>query len=510
MKLLDAESTRQLEAEAVAGGASYLELMEQAGAGAADEIVRRYSPAGQNVLILCGKGNNGGDGFVIARHLCKAGARVSVLLTMGHPTTPDAGEMFERLKELPVEIHEPENLLQETERLLRHADLIVDAVFGIGFYGPARPPFGQLFEAVNECGKPVVAVDIPSGLDCDSGRLPDFCIKAGLTVTFSTMKPAQVVYPAAAACGETVVREVGIPKTLTDTQPPRFATIDTRFVMDSMPKRDPQSHKGTFGKLLCICGSVGMTGAAVLSTSAALRCGAGLVYLAAPKDAVTPVACHVVEAVLLPMEQNSAGTLSAACMETLKKRLKTASACLIGCGIGDNDDTEQIACCVMETAECPIIVDADGINVLSRNIDRMKRAKAPLILTPHPGEMARLCGKTVTEVQERRLETAMETASRLNATVVLKGAHTIVAAPDGRVFVNLTGNAGMARGGSGDLLAGMIASFAAQGMEPAKAAVCGVHLHGMAGDRAAERLSMQGMLPGDMLHELPELFNLSK
>lgn len=253
-----------------------------------------------------------------------------------------------------------------------------------------------------------------------------------------------------------------------------------------------------------------MTGAAVLSTSAALRSGAGLVYLATPKDAVAPVSCHVIEAVLLPMEQNTQGTLSVSCTVRLKERLKTMSACLIGCGMGDNEDTEAIACTVLREAKCPVIVDADGINVLSRNIDVMKRAEAPLILTPHPGEMARLCGKTVAEVQEYRLETALEAARQLGAVVVLKGANTIVASPDGRAAINRTGNAGMARGGSGDLLAGMIASFAAQGVSPFEAAQCGVHLHGLAGDRVAKRLSMQGMLPSDMLKELPMLFNLSK
>lgn len=509
MKLLTAESTRRLEAAAVENGADYLSLMEQAGTAAAEEIISRYRPAGRHILILCGKGNNGGDGFVIARQLCAAGARVSVLLAAGHPQTRDAAEMLGRLKGLAVEIHEPDRLLNEAEPLLRDADVVVDAVFGIGFHGEARPPLDGLFRLVNESGKPVVSIDIPSGLTCDSGRLPKSCLQAELTVTFSTMKLAQAVYPAAAACGETVVREVGIPQELVEKEPSLFETVDTQAVLDALPRRDPQSHKGTFGRLLSICGSVGMTGAAVLSTSAALRCGAGLVYLAAPRDAVAPVACHVVEAVLLPMEQNDAGTLSSRCCDALKSRLKTASACLIGCGMGDHEDTEKIACMVMEKAEKPVIVDADGINVLSRHIDIMKRAKAPLILTPHPGEMARLTGKTVAEVQENRLETAQEAARELGAVIVLKGAHTLIAAPDAAVSVNLTGNAGMARGGSGDLLAGMIASFAAQGMPPFQAAVSGVHLHGLAGDRTAERLSMQGMLPSDMLQELPMLFNLN-
>lgn len=283
--------------------------------------------------------------------------------------------------------------------------------------------------------------------------------------------------------------------------------LSMRTVLEMLRPRDPESNKGDYGRLLCVCGSEGMAGAAAMSARAALRCGTGIVEVALPRSIYSIVAPQAPEAVFTLLDPLPEGGLSPACEESLGRALSKASACLVGCGLGTGAAAREEVERLIGASRVPLVVDADGINLVARNIDVLKTVSAPVVLTPHPGEMARLLGTSVSDVQAHRREFAARFAAEHRAVLVLKGAGTLVALPDGRLFRNPTGNAGMAKGGSGDVLAGMIASFAAQGIEPGLAAAGAVYLHGLAGDRCAERLSQTAMLPTDLIETLPSLFS---
>lgn len=503
MQILTAQATRLMEAETVREGFGYRQLMENAGRAAAGRIWASYGKPDLPVAVFCGKGNNGGDGLVVARRLCEAGARVWAVLAGGPPKTEDAAYMLTLLEGLPVTLVEN---VEEGISILPSAGLVVDALFGIGFHGELRPPYDEVVSAINRASVPVVSLDVPSGLDSDSGRASSLHVHADLTITFSTRKPVHEVYPAKDSCGRVEVAQVGIPPEILCRMDSETSGIGEEAVRRCFPPRRANTNKGDYGKLLCVTGSQGMTGAAYLSVSAALRCGAGLVYLAAPREACTILAARLTEPVLCPLPQTEGGTLSAEGAPVLRSRLRASSACLIGCGLGCNPDTRKIVEDLLVHATVPIVLDADGINCAAEHIDIWKRAGAPLILTPHPGEMARLTGMSIEEIQADRLQAARSFATEHGVILVLKGAGTVIGLPDGRCLINTTGNPGMAKGGSGDLLAGMIASFLAQGMSPRDAAMCGVYLHGKAGDQTAAALSAQAMLPSDLLDRLPALF----
>lgn len=501
MKILSCEQMRALEKAVVHGGATYLNLMEQAGSGAA-RVIRQRAHVLKNVTVLCGKGNNGGDGFVIARKLQEWGAQVTVLLLEGNPLTEDAALMFDQMEKVEVFSYEQE----EAARRLELADVIVDAVYGIGFRGKIREEFEPLIQRVNRSQAQVFAIDLPSGAQGDTGTVEGSCVRADVTVTFTTLKPAHVLYPAADYCGDTVIAQVGIEQDFIHNSPCIMEAADDEWVKKVLPVRASNSHKGTYGTLLSVCGSRGMAGAAMMSGCAALRSGAGLVKMAIPQSIYPMISGALWEPVFAILPENEKGTLSAECKAELLSMLSAASACLIGCGLGCNADTEKLVYSLLTQAKIPLIIDADGINALLVNIDSMKTARAPVILTPHPGEMARLLGVSTAQIQSDRFYCAKSFAMEYHVTLVLKGANTLIAMPDGTVFVNRTGNPGMARGGSGDVLAGMIASFVAQGIAPGDAAVAGAYLHGLAGDRCAAKYSKMGMLPTDLIVELPGLF----
>ena len=503
MKLFSSAEIRRLEELAGEEGVSLESLMEQAGTAVAVEAEKLLHPLeGKRVAILCGKGNNGGDGFVCARLLWEKGACVRVLLLQGPPQTGLAHQAFLHMPEAVETVcagHEPEL----AERMLEEADLIVDAVYGFGFHGelsgePAR--FLALANAQN-CLK--LACDLPSGAECDTGRVSPGAFRADITVTFTGKKPACASYPAKEYCGETVVAQVGIPARLlqeAEASCKRFE-IEAEFSAQVLPSPGVQSNKGDLGRLLLVCGSYGMAGACLMAARAALRCGVGLLHLAV-EERIYPIAAQAVpEAVftILPWRSDER-----ACEGLLREALSKATACLLGCGLGEL--SEQACPPVFRHFRIPLVLDADGLNFLSRHPEWRRECQAPLVLTPHPGEMARLLGKGVREIQADRLAAAGEAAEKFQAVSVLKGAGTVITSPDGRTAVNPTGNPGMAKGGSGDVLAGMVASFAAQGMPLFESAVAGVSLHGRAGDLCAERFSPRAMLPTDLLEALPELF----
>lgn len=501
MKILTAAQTRAAEERSVALGMDWLRLMENAGAACANVIRKNCDVQGKNVCVVCGRGGNGGDGFVIARKLFSEGARVSVILSSGRPTHASALENYRRAVEVGVPIYD---YAQETVRcldLIRYSELIVDAVFGFGFHGAPSGSEAAVIGYINASRAAVVSVDLPSGASCDSGRVEGGCVHADLTVTFTTMKPCHVTFPAAEFCGRTVCASIGMPDEVVEGIPSDLRVVERADIAPVFAPRRRNSHKGNYGKPLLFCGSYGMAGAAMLCGRAALRCGSGIVHMAVPESIYPILAANVPEAVFLPLKDSGSDAL-----EKLNTALKTADALLIGPGLGRGAAVSEICRELIGTAKCPIILDADGINALDGRIDIIEKANADIVLTPHPGEMARLLGITIAEIERDRTGIASALSCRTGAVVVLKGAYTVIAEPSGAVWINLTGSAGMATGGSGDVLAGMIAAFLGRGFSPALAAKAGVYLHGAAGELAAEKLSETSMLPSDLVECLPTLF----
>lgn len=498
MKVLNSQQTRELEQAAVDAGVSYLELMENAGSAAARFLCRKYHVEHKRVVILCGKGNNGGDGYVAARRLAKEGAQVSVILVEGLPKTEIAAHMLALIRDVDIRIVMKEDM-EAVRRLIMAADFIVDAIYGIGFHGSVPESMHEIFDLVGRAGADVIAFDIPSGVICDTGAVEGDCIKAKYTVTFSTLKTGHLLFPAKEYCGELYTASVGIPSQLIKKQPCSMYVTEEETIADLFRPRKEETNKGTYGTLLMYCGSEGMVGAAVMAASAAYRTGVGLVHMAIPRELYPIAANHLVEPVYILLDPGA---------ETgqLRGSFQKATAILAGCGLGSSRQAKESIHFLLRESSVPIVLDADGINLVAEHIDILKTAKVPIVMTPHPGEMARLMGTTVKDVQAHRLEYAKKFAAQYQVVLVLKGSGTMVAHPNGTVCYNPTGNPGMAVGGSGDVLAGMIASLLAQGHDAYLSAVGGVYLHGMAGDLCAKRFSQRAMLPTDIIGQLPELF----
>lgn len=515
MKVLTCQQMRTLEERAVMSGCSYSDLMDTAGAAVAGFIRDRYDLDEKRIVILCGKGNNGGDGFVVAQRLCDICGSMTVLLVDGLPVTELAKQKLSDLRDTSVTAYSLQDNPGDVYASIQSADILVDAVYGIGFHGEVSEKLQPVFEAVNASNADVIAVDIPSGLNGDSGAVSGVYIKADATVTFTTLKPVHLFRPAKYECGEIKLSQVGIGKKCVQEQAYDMFVTDAEDVKAVLKPRDPESHKGTYGRLLAVCGSEGMAGAAVLAASAAVRSGAGIVDVALPRSIYPIVAANVIEPVYTVLDPEKPEESLALLLEKQEK----ATACLIGCGLGQSALTDELVYTLIKKSRVPLILDADGINAVARNIDVLRAAAAPVILTPHPGEMARLLGVSAKEVEADRIGTAKMFAAEYGVTLVLKGHNTLIVHPDcnianetlsftwGKVAYNTTGNAGMAKGGSGDVLAGLIAGLCAQGAPTFAAAYCGVYLHGKAGDLCAARYSQRGMTPSQMITALPELFS---
>lgn len=510
MRLLTCDEMKRVESHANQFGLSYQRMMENAGAACARNIrsiVEKESGVRRNVAILCGKGNNGGDGFVIARKLLESGYRVCIILVSGYPGTGEAEYMYKMTAELNVPTIWYDADQPKATQTVKTADIIVDAVFGFSFYGKIKPDLAKLFSLVNASDGLVFSVDMPSGAYCDSGLCDENCIHADYTVAVSALKPAHILHPAADCCGDIIIANIGIPEESFTAVGSSMYTYHANEIADRFPARKFDAHKGDFGHLLCICGSRTMPGAAYMAVKAALRSGAGLVTAAFPASMYQTMSVKLTEALLLPLAETTDGTLSYTCIPTLLRNLDRYDAVVIGCGLSVNDDTAAVLQAVLENVSVPVIVDADGINLLSKNIDLLQNAAAPVALTPHPKEMSRLCRCSVDGIQADRAGVARRFAQELGVFVVLKGSNTVIASPDDpRVYVNVTGNNGLSKGGSGDVLAGMLGAFAAQGVSLRDALCMGVYLHGHCADEIAQNSSKTGMLPTDVIEALPGIY----
>lgn len=508
MRLLSSREMQQVEQYTAKYGLSFQRMMENAGAACARNIrniIEGKNLQRRSVAVVCGKGNNGGDGFVIARKFSENGYNVSVILAAGYPQSEESVYMYKMVVDLAIPTIWYDADKFKSIQAIKNAEIIVDAVFGFGFYGTVTDELGSLFTEMSRAPGLKFAVDIPSGVYCDSGFCAENCVRADYTIAISSLKPAHVIHPGSDCCGDIIVANIGIPEESYAFLTESMFTYSFNEVKALFNKRNITGNKGDFGHVLCVCGSRNMIGAAVLSVKGALRSGAGLVSAAFPDCAYAPVASQLTESLMLPLKSNLQGTLSVGCLDQLLPALEKADAVLIGCGLGINGDTKEIVREVLANAKCPVIVDADGLNIVSGDIEMIKKATVPLIFTPHPGEMARLIQQPVNAVQSDRMGLTRAFADEHRLTLVLKGSNTLVASPESHaVFVNSTGNSGMSKGGCGDLLAGMIAGFIAQGMPPLQACSAAVYVHGYVGETVSDELSLRGMLPGDMLDALPK------
>jgi NAD(P)H-hydrate epimerase len=508
MKVLTAAAMQELDRRTIVEiGLPGMVLMENAGHGAADTIRTRFAALHPGpVLILCGRGNNGGDGFVIARHLRDAGWQVHVVLLAAAETlTGDAAAMRD------IYLHSGGAVVAAPDQTALAAALsgasscrlCVDALLGTGF---ARAPEGLLASAIewlNGQAAPVVAVDLPSGVDASSGSVPGIAVRAVLTVTFAFAKVGLVSYPGAGLAGEVVTVPIGIPGAVAAAAGDEFTLVDADEARALLPPRPADGHKGTFGHLLVLAGSLGKSGAAVMTATAGLRAGAGLVTLACPAGMQAVAATQLVEVMTAPLTEVD-GAVSLQAMEELLALGDGKQALAVGPGLGTGDETGALVRRLLKESPLPAVVDADGLNALAGHPEVLaQRRDRPTILTPHPGEMSRLTGRPVAAIQADRVGAARDFAVAHGVVLVLKGARTITAAPDGRVRINGSGHAGMASGGMGDVLTGLIGGLLAQGMAAAAAAALGVYLHGLAGDRLRQRYGDAGLLAGDLLHDLP-------
>lgn len=482
-------------------------LMENAGREAVRVLRRRFAAAlRRGAAILAGRGNNGGDGFVIARGLAQAGLPVTVYITApAERLAGDAAANFALLAALgiPVVPLTDEQALAARGPEIAACGVIVDALLGTGLNAEVRGFLGRLIEFVNAAGRPVFSVDIPSGLSADTGRPLGACIRATVTATFAFPKIGCLIHPGPEYTGRLEVVDIGIPGPVAARIPPRQTLLDAAEVRPLIPRRAPDSHKGRHGHVLVVGASPGKTGAAVMTAVAALRAGAGLVTLATARSLNPVAAAAAMETMTALLPEEAPGILGPASREAIRELALGMSVLALGPGLGRAEATTALVRELVPASPVPLVIDADGLNALAGRLEILRGLAVPAVLTPHPGEMARLTGASVAAIQADRLGHARRLAAECRAHVVLKGAATIVAHPDGTAAVNPTGNPGMGAGGMGDVLTGVIAALIAQGLAPGAAARAGVYLHGAAADRVAAAVGPRGYLAGEVMAALP-------
>ena len=502
MYVLTAQNMKHAEEKANNGGLSYYTMMERAGNACGDIIAK--CDKNSKTVILCGKGKNGGDGLVIAGRLWQKGFRnIFVILVHGEITDKLCLEMYENMIKYPVVVTDFEKNSETAEYHIETADIIVDSVFGIGFKGELADNSLKAIELANlNKNAYKFAVDIPSGLSAEGSYCGQTYFCADETLSMIAYKPVHVIKPTALFCGKTTVIDIGIAPEYVAEFAEDYTVLTESEATGNIKKRTYNDHKGTYGKVLTICGSKNMTGCVYLCNQAAVEIGAGLVISAFPECVYSAVTPKLNEPVFLPLEYNENGRISHLACKKLLEKMADASVIAIGCGIGVDSDTKQLVEFVLENAQCPVVLDADGLNCISKNTDALKNAECDVIITPHPGEMARLAGKTVAEIEQNRIKTAMEFAKEYGVTVLLKGANTVVADKNGRITVNTTGNPSMARGGSGDVLTGIIAGLVPQTQDVYAAACTGAYIHGLTGDFVTEKYGELAATPTRVVENL--------
>ena len=507
MKIVTAAEMRAIDhATTERFGIPSLTLMENAGAAVADYILRNHAAA-RRTVVFCGKGNNGGDGFVAARRLHQEGKTVQVIL-LADPVDlrGDAAVMFGKLPAEAIAVRSSEELKSDRVRLSLHADLYLDAILGTGFKPPVSGLYADAITLMNASPSPVVAVDIPSGADADAmGPQPETTgtiARADAVVTFTAARPAHVF--SLLTTGSTYVASIGSPEEAIVSSL-HLNVITARDLAPLLAPRPVESNKGLYGHVLVIGGSVGKAGAAAMAGISALRAGTGLSTVATAKSVLPTVAGFYPELMTETLAETDAGTIAKNATARLDELAKGKTVLAIGPGISRHPQTTELVRTLVAKCQAPLVVDADGLNAFEGHAEELNGKNRSLVITPHPGEMARLVGSTTVEVQKDRLGVARKFASEHELIVVLKGHRTLVVRPDGEAWVNTTGNPGMSTGGTGDILTGMVAGMIAQHPKDVLPAVLtAVHLHGLAGDVILESVGERSLIATDLLRGLPE------
>jgi len=508
MIVVNAEQMRELDRLTIQRyGVPSLTLMERAGEGIAQAILERFGRnAKKGVLVVAGKGNNGGDGFVVARLLKKKRIPCEVaLLARQAELSPDASHNLRAFLKLKGKVTEvAAGHLDLLSQRLGKQGLLVDAILGTGIRNDVGGLFAEAITLMNASGVPIAAVDIPSGLDADSGTPLGVAIQAEMTVALGLPKLGEVIFPGLNFVGDLVVADIGIDSRALAAVGPGTELLDRETMGWLVPRREADTHKGTYGHVVVIAGSRGKTGAAILACRAAMRAGAGLVTLAAPRTLNTIFASSLVEIMTEPLRNDDNEQMEPLSDAEWHGILERKSALLFGPGIGISDATQNTLRWLLRNLAMPWVIDADGLNNLALAVSRLGHAKTAPILTPHPGEMARLIGKDNATVNADRVGIARSFATQHHCHLVLKGARTLIATVDGKVFINPTGNPGMASGGTGDVLAGILVALLGQGLCAEDAMKLGVYLHGLVGDRVAEAKGQIGLVASDIIEGLPK------
>ena len=507
-RLVTGAQMARIDRGAIERGVSGIRLMEYAGRAAArvlDDLVGGFQ--GKRIVVLCGKGNNGGDGFVIADLAAAGGASVSAfLLAMEDQVTGDALHHLSQARKNGLEVQEIVECkdLERIRPALSNASAAVDALLGTGIRGGPRGLIAGAIETLRDAACPVLAVDVPSGLDADTGRADGICAAATRTVTFGIPRIGQFRFPGRSFCGSLYCADIGLPPAAVAAEKVNVHLIAAHGGASLLPRRPPDAHKGDCGRVVILAGSTGFTGAASLSAQGALRSGAGLVRVGVPESLNDILEVKVTEAMTHPLPEVRKHRCLALRARGDVQRLVAAADCVaMGPGLGTHRETVELVRRIVPEIRVPLILDADGINAFAGAPENLKTRTAPTVLTPHPGEFARLTGIGSEEVGSDPVGSAQTLAGEVGVIVVLKGAPTVVAVPGGRTYINPSGNAGMASGGSGDVLTGILAALIGQGLDPESAACLGVYLHGLAGDLCAERLGEAGLIAGDVAAALP-------
>ena len=514
MKVVTAKQMQELDRLAAERyGVPTARLMERAGEQLLAALTAHFPPlSDKRILIVAGKGNNGGDGLVLARLLHQQQVAVDTYLAAERSAL--RGPVKEQLSHLERIGGRVKERSQWTVTQLRDAaaaaDVMVDALLGTGLTAPVEGLYAELIDVMNHAGKPVVAVDLPSGINADTGGVMGVAVRARVTVTFALPKLGVLLYPGADYAGLVIIGDIGISEAAVSRLAITTEQITPAAISRALASRLPEQHKGDFGHLLVVAGSVGKTGAAALSALGALRSGAGLVTIAVPRSLNPILEGLVMEAMTVPVAETIDQTIAEDALKGLITLAKDKQAATLGPGLSLHAETQTVIRKLLPKLSCPTVIDADGLNAIAGHESVVAKRRAPVVLTPHPGEMGRLLGCATAEIEQDRPAAAREAATRYRAWVVLKGAHTLLAAPDGRLWINTTGNPGMATGGTGDVLTGMIGGLLAQSLPLPDAAAAAVYLHGLAGDLAAQQVGEASLIAGDLLAYLPSAFRQAR
>ncbi len=504
MRVASVKEMLQIEKEATRRLAiSTRDLMENAGKAVADEAAK-MNPSKEHIVIVCGKGNNGGDGFVAARYLCEKGHMPTVfILSPLEKLSQDAKDAFAALKLASVQsIVLDEHNLDNLAAGLKKASLVIDAIFGFSLKGAVRGIASKAIEIMNVSPCPKLSIDLPSGLESDTGLIHGACVKAAKTVALTCAKNGLVTYPGADMVGQLIVSDIGVPQEIVE-RISQVELVDPSRASSLLPKRKSDVHKKEVGRVLIIAGSQGMTGAAALAANSALKSGAGLVTLGIPSSLNNILEEKLTEVMTVPLPETAARTFDVKAYEEIMELSSSHDVVAIGPGISLNKSTVSLVRKLVSHLTLPMVIDADGLNALVDEVDLLRKRSFPAVITPHPGELSRLTKVSVDEIQQERLSFARRIAQEWEVVIVLKGAHTVVSSPETAAVVP-TGNPGMASAGTGDVLTGFMSGFMAQGLAPYEAAVLGTYLHGLAGDLAADDLTEWCLIASDLIGYLPK------